>query len=120
MTTAREVIVVGERLGRQVETTLAENPQLAESSLKVRLSSKGPEGLAIYRAHRPALLVTELVAPGVDGLQLIHAVRMEEGDRETPVIVSASLGRGDQILEQLRVKSCTTGSSRTGSRRGRR
>jgi DNA-binding response OmpR family regulator len=57
----------------------------------------GEEGLRLLRAHRPALVVLDLMLPGMDGLAVIRTVRAE--DTETPILVlSAKDQEADKVM----------------------
>jgi two-component system sensor histidine kinase/response regulator len=55
-------------------------------------AANGPDGLAMARRHRPDVVLTDIKMPGMDGFELIKAMRADEGTRATPIIiVSASV-----------------------------
>lgn len=59
----------------------------------VTLAHDGVEGIAAVRARRPALILTDILMPELDGIELIRAVRDEE--HPPPIIAISGGGRVD-------------------------
>jgi len=60
-------------------------------SLAVELAADGPSGLAMAARTRPDALLIDMMMPGMDGLQVLQAVRADPTLRATPCIaVSAN------------------------------
>ncbi len=57
---------------------------LENAGYHVEAAYDGPEGLRLVRTLRPALLVLDLMLPGVDGLEVCRIVRRES---EVPIIM---------------------------------
>jgi len=55
------------------------------------LAANGPEGLAMARAHRPDVVICDIVMPGMDGLELLAAVRSAEECAAVPFIFLTGL-----------------------------
>jgi twitching motility two-component system response regulator PilG len=51
----------------------------------------GAEGLAKAREHRPALVISDVRMPGMDGFELCAAVRADADLHKTPVVLLTSL-----------------------------
>ncbi len=61
------------------------------------VAGHGREGLALARLHHPALVITDLMMPYLDGVGLIAALRRladEDGQPRVPVILMTAAGRG--------------------------
>jgi diguanylate cyclase (GGDEF)-like protein/PAS domain S-box-containing protein len=56
---------------------------------EVRVAADGAEGLAIWRAWQPDLVVTDIMMPVMDGLAMSQAIRAEDPDAQI-IVVSAS------------------------------
>jgi len=52
----------------------------------VATASDGEEGLALAKQERPDLVITDVLMPGMDGFQLLRAMRNDEGMKDIPVI----------------------------------
>jgi CheY-like chemotaxis protein len=62
----------------------------------------GREGLALSRAHRPALVVTAILMPVMDGLEVIRALR-EEGFAGAIIAVSGYQSRAGLYRQAARL-----------------
>lgn len=62
------------------------------AGLRALVARDGEEALELARAHKPALVVTDLQMPRMSGLELAQALRREEATSQTPVIMLT--GRG--------------------------
>jgi two-component system, chemotaxis family, chemotaxis protein CheY len=52
----------------------------------------GQEALEILKAHRPALVLTDINMPRMDGLQLLAAIKTSAEWREIPVVIISTEG----------------------------
>lgn len=69
---------------------------LERAGFRVGSASSGEQGLQQFRAGRPDLVVLDLGLPGIDGLDLLRAMRREAG---TPVIILTARGEeSDRIV----------------------
>ena len=76
------------------------------------LAANGQEGLEVFRAARPALTVTDLKMPVMDGIGLLKGLRREDGDAAVIVLTGAAdvqtaidslkLGAYDFIMKPVR------------------
>lgn len=67
-------------------------------------AADGHDGLTLARRHRPAVIVTDLEMPRIDGFELLRQIRAEEELRTIPVIVvTAKVDRtaARRIVEKL-------------------
>jgi twitching motility two-component system response regulator PilG len=51
----------------------------------------GAEGLAKAREHRPALVISDVRMPGMDGFELCAAIRASADLHKTPIVLLTSL-----------------------------
>jgi two-component system NtrC family sensor kinase len=73
---------------------------------KVLAAPDGVKGLELVLRERPALVVTDLMMPGIDGLALTRKLREDPGTRHIPIIMLTARGELDD-----RVKGLETGVS---------
>jgi len=73
---------------------------------KVRAALDGSRGLELVQRERPHLVVTDLMMPGIDGLELTRQLRQDPRTRQIPVIMLTARGELDD-----RVKGLETGVS---------
>lgn len=73
---------------------------LGQAGYEVLTATDGGEGLAQWRAHGPALIVTDLYMPNVDGLETIMTLR--ESGATIPII---AMSGGDSRNSFLALQS---------------
>ncbi|MDI6104882.1 response regulator transcription factor [Actinoplanes sp. NEAU-A12] len=70
---------------------------LEQAGCEVLLAADGAGGLAAIGAHRPDLVVLDLMMPGIDGLEVCRRIRRQLPD--LPVIMLTALGEeADRVL----------------------
>lgn len=77
------LIVDADRPSRRILRTVLE-----DQGHEVRVLDGGAEALRSFQAREPALVITELYLDGVDGIELLRAIKDRWADR--PVVVSSS------------------------------
>ncbi|MFL5578363.1 MAG: response regulator [Gemmatimonadaceae bacterium] len=60
---------------------------LAKSGYRVSTAANGADALAVARHERPALLVLDLMLPGMSGFDVLEQLRADDGTRETAVLL---------------------------------
>jgi CheY-like chemotaxis protein len=63
---------------------------LVDAGYRVVSGENGRAALAVIAEHRPDLVLTDLMMPGMDGRQLIRALRGMSGMQDTPVILMSA------------------------------
>ncbi|SOB86282.1 DNA-binding response regulator, OmpR family, contains REC and winged-helix (wHTH) domain [Streptomyces sp. 1331.2] len=72
---------------------------LTRAGHRVDRAGDGAQGLALARAHRPDLLVLDLMLPGIDGLEVLRRLRASEDGADLPVVLLTAKGdEADRIL----------------------
>jgi two-component system, OmpR family, alkaline phosphatase synthesis response regulator PhoP len=72
---------------------------LEQEGYAVREAESGEAALDVARSERPALLVLDLMLPGIDGLEVCRRLRTAEATRAVPVIVlTAKTAEVDRVL----------------------
>lgn len=72
---------------------------LSESGFAVRLARNGRDGLAIAREEEVALIVLDVMLPGMDGWQVIAALRADQTTAHIPVLF---LTARDEVQDRVR------------------
>ena len=91
------------------------------------LANDGREGVEVFKAGRPPLVVTDLKMPGMSGIELLQAVRRIDGDAAVIVLTGAAdvktaidslkLGAYDFIMKPVNVDELLIAAERAYERR---
>lgn len=65
----------------------------------VRTAVEGHLGLDLARGLRPALILLDIMLPGIDGFTICQELR--KGGLEMPIIMLTALGQEDQVIKGL-------------------
>jgi len=97
------------------------------ASYRCVLAGNGKDGLHAFRATRPALTVTDLRMPVMDGIALLDGIRREDGDAAVIVLTGApdvktaidslKLGAYDFIMKPVNVEELLFAAERALERR---
>jgi len=74
---------------------------LQEAGYQVIAAADGEEGLRLFSEEAPALVITDMKMPGMDGLQVLKAVK--ERSPETLVIIITAFGTVDMAVEAMKL-----------------
>jgi signal transduction histidine kinase len=74
---------------------------LTSDGYTVTLAANGVEALEAARRVKPALVITDVVMPDMDGYQLCRAVKADPALQYTPVMIVTSLREIDDIVMAL-------------------
>jgi len=61
----------------------------------------GQEGLALIREQQPSVVLLDLLMPGMDGFEVVEALRAEPGTKTVPVVILTSKSMTRQDKERL-------------------
>ncbi len=72
---------------------------LQNSGLKVEIARDGEEGLEMVKKDKPALIITDIMMPRMNGIQMLDIIKADEELKDTPVVVLSNLsGEYDKKL----------------------
>jgi two-component system cell cycle response regulator DivK len=71
------------------------------------LAADGREGARLAEELRPALIITDLQMPGVDGLQMARALKAEDKTRHIPIIAVSAHALMEHRQEALAAGCCS-------------
>jgi len=83
---------------------------LAKEGCRLLTAASGPEGLAVARQHRPAVIALDVMMPGMDGWAVLTALKADPATAGIPVIVTTivdnsslgfALGAADYFTKPL-------------------
>jgi len=98
---ARILVIDDDRSLREVVRYI-----LAESGHEVLAAADGREGLALL-AREPDLVITDMRMPGLDGMEVLRAVREAADDASPPVIVLTAHGTVEQAVAAMKLGAFT-------------
>ena len=75
--------------------------RLGQEGYTVACASTGEEGLKAARANPPDLILLDLMLPGMDGLEVCHALRRDEVTAHVPVIMVTARGEESDVIKGL-------------------
>ena len=96
MAQARVLIIDDELPSRYVLKTL-----LRDSEYAVMEAVSGEEGLRMAQAHRPQVILLDLVMPDLSGVEVLAALRSDPTTQAIPVIIVTSQTVGKETLAAL-------------------
>ena len=73
---------------------------LQEAGYQVLSAASGEAGLSMFVEEAPALVITDMKMPGMDGMQVLKAVK--ERSSETLVIMVTAFGTVDVAVEAMK------------------
>ena len=74
---------------------------LSRRFAQVLEAADGEEGLALFRRHRPGLVIADIQMPGLDGIAMARAIRAEAP--ATRIIISTAHGESANLLSAIEV-----------------
>jgi signal transduction histidine kinase len=74
---------------------------LAERGYNVMVAANGKEALAAARQRKPALVISDIVMPEMDGYALCKAVKADPALKDMPVILLTSLANPQDVINGL-------------------
>ncbi len=74
---------------------------LAKEGYRVTAVTSGEEGLQLARSTTPALILLDLMLPGVDGLEVCRRLRLDAKTRRVPIIMLTAKGEEADIVTGL-------------------
>jgi signal transduction histidine kinase/CheY-like chemotaxis protein len=64
-------------------------------------AATGQEGLALIRERRPSAVLLDLLMPGMDGFEVVEALRADPDTKSIPVVILTSMSMTQQDKERL-------------------
>jgi CheY-like chemotaxis protein len=65
-------------------------------------AASGQEGLALVRERQPSVVLLDLLMPGMDGFEVVEALRAEPGTKTIPVVILTSKSMTQQDKQRLK------------------
>ncbi len=74
---------------------------LEQHGYQVIAAKNGREALDLMTSHKPDLLISDIVMPEMDGYELCHCIRTDQGWKDLPVIFLTILSDPADIMKSL-------------------
>jgi two-component system alkaline phosphatase synthesis response regulator PhoP len=71
---------------------------LKREGYQVSASSRGDEGLTLVRNLSPALVLLDLMLPGIDGLSICQQLKADPITRDIPIIIVSAKGEESDVV----------------------
>ncbi|MBF0553072.1 MAG: response regulator [Nitrospirae bacterium] len=78
---------------------------LAQAGYEVILARDGIEGLSLAQTHRPAIIVSDIAMPGMDGFEMSYKIKNLDTVKHIPVILLTALSDAKEIIRGLQAKA---------------
>ncbi len=77
------------------------NDMLKNNGYEVRFASDGREGIDIAEQWRPALILLDLVMPGMDGMEVCNSLKEIDFEHRPSIIIISAKGDKETIVKAL-------------------
>ena len=74
---------------------------LAREGYRVETATSGEEGLNAARGRPPALLLLDLMLPGMDGLEVCRALKKDAATKRIPIVIVTAKGEEADVVTGL-------------------
>lgn len=74
---------------------------LERNNFAVSVAGNGIEALALIRAHKPTMVISDIVMPEMNGYQLCREIKQDNSLRNLPVILLTSLSNPRDVVKGL-------------------
>lgn len=74
---------------------------LEQHHYSVTAANSGQQALALVDKHKPALVISDIVMPEMNGFELCQQIKSNESTQDIPVILLTALSSSEDVLEGL-------------------
>lgn len=74
---------------------------LTQNGYEVAQTKNGPEALTYIETNRPDLILLDIIMPGIDGYQVLTAMKQQQWMKNVPVIMLTAMGK---LIDKLKGK----------------
>jgi CheY-like chemotaxis protein len=78
-------------------------------------AANGQEGLALIRERQPSAVLLDLLMPGMDGFEVVEALRADPDMKSIPVVILTSKSMTRQDKERLQGRITMSRASRSST-----
>jgi len=74
---------------------------LEENQYRVLLAKDGKEALALVNTDKPAIIISDIIMPEMNGLELCKHIKDDDHTKDIPVVLLTSLSNSEDVLDAL-------------------
>lgn len=75
------------------------NFDLLKSGYNTLIAATGEKGIALAAEHKPDLIVSDLLLPGIDGYETLRRLKANDTTKNIPVILISCLSQKENIMK---------------------
>ena len=68
---------------------------------RLYLAANGKEGLEAFRQYKPDLIITDIMMPVMDGLEMVEKIRQEDND--VRLVILSAYGEAEYFLDAIKI-----------------
>jgi len=68
---------------------------------RLYVASNGKEGLEMYHQHKPDLIITDIMMPVMDGLEMVEKIR--ENDNNIRLVILSAYGEAEYFMDAIKI-----------------
>ncbi|MCB2221969.1 MAG: response regulator [Bacteroidetes bacterium] len=68
---------------------------------KLYIASNGKEGLEAYNTHQPDLIITDIMMPVMDGLEMVQNIRQK--DTDVRLVILSAYGEAEYFMDAIKI-----------------
>jgi CheY-like chemotaxis protein len=87
---------------KSIDALICRHPRLAPLSPVLVHAASGQQGLAVFVAERPDMVITDLFMPAMDGFALCRAIREAPFGKDIPLLVISGIYKDPNLQESLK------------------
>lgn len=78
---------------------------LEENGFRVSIAANGKEALELLRKKKPAIVISDVLMPEIDGYELCRKIKKDENLKDIPVILLTALSDTKDVLKGLQANA---------------
>jgi DNA-binding response OmpR family regulator len=71
--------------------------KFTEAGYEIDVASQGNKAMDMIKEKRPAIVLTDVVMPGLDGFELLKLIKSDAATKDIPVVMLTNLGQQEDI-----------------------
>lgn len=71
---------------------------------RLLIAKNGQEALKLFQTHKVDLVLTDIIMPKLNGIELIHAIRNSQTHTDVPVVITTAYTKTEHLLDAIRLR----------------